>query len=146
MSGQEKIKGTVNEPAEPLMCKFGLSDAMREGDCIVVSPNKLLSVVCDAMGRVILIDNRQGVAIRMWKGYRDAQCGWIEAIEEKIEPSKSSSKPSINNKESNRKRSALFLVIYGPKKGVIDIWSIQHGAKVTTFSASRNGRYVIAKY
>lgn len=41
---------------------------MREGDSIIVSPNRALSVVSDAMGRVTLIDNRRGVAIRMWKG------------------------------------------------------------------------------
>ena len=118
---------------------------MREGDCILVSPNKMLSVVCDAMGRVILIDNRQGIAIRMWKCYRDAQCGWIEAIEEKINSLRGQSKMGSNQKDRNKKRSALFLVIYAPKKGVIDIWSIQHGAKITTFSASRNGRLVLTK-
>ena len=131
-----------------MACRFGLSDVLREGDCIIVSPNKLLSVVCDAMGRVILVDNKQGIAIRMWKGYRDAQCGWIESVEEvhrvskKGHSSKSSSSKSSSSSSTPRhqKRTALFLAIYAPKKGVIDIWSMQHGTKITTFSASKQGR------
>lgn len=125
-----------------MTCRFGLSDVMREGDCIIVSPNKLLSAVCDAMGRVILIDNKQGIAIRMWKGYRDAQCGWIEAVEEKHRSSIKGhhGRASTSNASRSQRRTALFLAIYAPKKGVIDIWSIQHGNKITTFSASKNGR------
>ncbi|OXU28898.1 hypothetical protein TSAR_008176 [Trichomalopsis sarcophagae] len=144
----EKAKGVMTEPAETMTCRFGLSDALREGDCIVVSPNKLLSVVCDAMGRVILIDNKQGIAIRMWKGYRDAQCGWIEAIEERHRASTKGhhSKTSSSSTSHAQRRTALFLVVYAPKKGVIDIWSIQYGTKITTFSASKNGRLLYTNY
>lgn len=89
------------------------------------------------MGRVILINNKKGLAVRMWKGYRDAQCGWIEVTEERDRGIRR------NVEKSGRKallRTALFLVIYAPKKGVIDIWSIQQGPKITTFTASKNGR------
>lgn len=89
----------------------------------------------DAMGRVILVDNKRGIALRMWKGYRDAQCGWIEVVEETHQ--------TAGGHKAHSGRSlitALFLAIYAPKKGVIDIWSIQQGTKITTFSASKNGR------
>lgn len=38
------------------------------------------------------------------------------------------------------RRIALFLAIYAPKKGIIDIWGIRQGPKIATFSASKNGR------
>jgi hypothetical protein len=48
--------------------RFGLCDQFRRGDRVVISPNRNLSVVSDNVGRVTLIDNLKGVAIRMWKG------------------------------------------------------------------------------
>lgn len=120
-----------------MSCRFGLSDVMREGDCITCSPNKMLSVISDAMGRVILVNNKRGTAVRMWKGYRDAQCGWIEVNEER----ECGIRKNINRSAHRALlRTALFLVIYAPKKGVIDIWSVQQGPKITTFTASKNGR------
>ncbi|XP_058803180.1 rab3 GTPase-activating protein non-catalytic subunit isoform X2 [Phymastichus coffea] len=144
----EKTKSLSIEPAESMACRFGLSDILREGDCLIVSPNKLLSVICDAMGRVILVDNKQGIAIRMWKGYRDGQCGWIEAVEDRIHKSSKSQlgRKSAYQSSQAPKQTALFLVIYAPKKGIIDIWSIQFGIKITTFSASKNGRLLYTNY
>jgi hypothetical protein len=144
-SKTEEVKGIINEPAESMMCRFGISDMMRIGNCIIASPNKLLSVICDAMGRVILVDNIQGIVIRMWKGYRDAQCGWIEAVEEKNRTfvKDQHGKTNTGNILRNRRRKALFLVIYAPRKGIIDIWSPQNGSKITTFIVSKHGRQVI---
>lgn len=139
---------------------------MREGDSIIVSPNRALSIVSDAMGRVTLVDNRRGIAVRMWKGiidaplgrilrisktsyhflhllpgYRDAQCGWIEVTEEKHRGSHKTHDASGSSSRSvYGLRIALFLAIYAPKKGVIDIWGIRQGPKIATFSASKNGR------
>ncbi|KYN05982.1 Rab3 GTPase-activating protein non-catalytic subunit [Cyphomyrmex costatus] len=136
-------KNISHESVETMTCRFGLSDIMREGDCIVCSPNKMFSVISDAMGRVILINNKKGIALRMWKGYRNAQCGWIEVTEER-------DRAICRNVDKSRRkallRTALFLVIYAPKKGVIDIWSIQQGPKITTFTASKNGRLLYINY
>ncbi|XP_071637599.1 rab3 GTPase-activating protein non-catalytic subunit isoform X3 [Temnothorax longispinosus] len=139
----EASKGRSHESIETMTCRFGLSDIMREGACIVCCPNKMFSVISDAMGRVILVNNKKGIALRMWKGYRDAQCGWIEVAEERDRGTRK------NIDKSGRKaflRTALFLVIYAPKKGVIDIWSIQQGPKITTFTASKNGRLLYINY
>ncbi|KAH0948530.1 hypothetical protein HN011_009005 [Eciton burchellii] len=133
----------VHESVETMTCRFGLSDIMREGDCIICSPNKMLSVISDAMGRVILVNNKRGIAVRMWKGYRDAQCGWIEVIEERDRGIHKNVNKSVRK---SLLRTALFLVIYAPKKGVIDIWNIQQGPKITTFTASKNGRLLYINY
>ncbi|KAI4480653.1 hypothetical protein M0804_010206 [Polistes exclamans] len=136
-------KNNGQESTETLSCRYSISDLMREGDSIVCSPNKMLSAVTDAMGRVTLVDNKRGVAVRMWKGYRDAQCGWIE-----VEEIKHSGihKSSNRNVRTSNIRNTLFLVIYAPKKGVIDIWGIQQGPKITTFTASKNGRLLYINY
>ncbi|ORX48964.1 hypothetical protein BCR36DRAFT_328764 [Piromyces finnis] len=38
-----------------------------------------LAALTDSYGRVILLDLETCTIIRMWKGMRDAQCGWIES-------------------------------------------------------------------
>ncbi|KZC10899.1 Rab3 GTPase-activating protein non-catalytic subunit [Dufourea novaeangliae] len=139
----EVPKTSAHEPVEPMTCRFGLSDVTREGYSVVSSPNKMLSVVSDTMGRVILIDNRRGIAIRMWKGYRNAQCGWIEVEEQRHS---GMHKAVTKFKQTSHLRSALFLVIYAPKKGVIDIWGTQQGPKITTFTASKHGRLLYVNY
>ncbi|XP_076244895.1 rab3 GTPase activating protein isoform X2 [Calliopsis andreniformis] len=139
----EASKTSTHEPMEPMTCRFGLSDITREGYSVISCPNKMLSVILDTMGRVILIDNRRGIAVRMWKGYRDAQCGWIEVEEERH----SGMHKAFNKfKQASHLRSALFLVIYAPKKGIIDIWGTQQGPKITTFTASKHGRLLYINY
>lgn len=71
-------------------------------------------------------NNHVIVCCRMWKGYRDAQCGWLTAEEQQ--------------ETKSHKRSALFLVIYAPKKGIVEVWAMQQGPRVATFTVSKNGR------
>lgn len=65
----------------------------------------------------------------MLKGYRDSHCGWI-LVEEEAD-------------SSNVKRRVEFLIIYIPKKGLIEIWTMQFGAKVVTLNVDKDGRYCI---
>lgn len=126
---KSKEKGTI-EPAESMSCRFGICDAIRKGERIFMSPEKSLSVTCDSLGRVVLIDNLSGIALRMWKGYRDAQCGFLP----------------VEEKKPGRGRRALFLVIYAPKKGIIEVWALQQGPKISTFTATKNGRLLYVNY
>ncbi|XP_023289091.1 rab3 GTPase-activating protein non-catalytic subunit isoform X2 [Orussus abietinus] len=124
-----KGNSVAKEAIERMTCRFGLSDAVREGLCIVAAPVRTFCVVSDTMGRVILVDTKRGLALRMWKGYRNAQCGWTESIEERQ-----------SSTQGSQLRTTLFLVVYAPKKGIIDIWSVQQDLKIATFSASKHGR------
>lgn len=83
------------EPATPLAVRFGLPDSRRHGESICLSPCNTLAAVTDDFGRVILLDVARGIAIRMWKGYRDAQVGWIQIVEDLHErvPEKGASPP-----------------------------------------------------
>ncbi|XP_014250236.1 rab3 GTPase-activating protein non-catalytic subunit [Cimex lectularius] len=120
------------EPPESMSCRYGLCDKLRKGERVYISPQKNLSAVCDALGRVILVDNSSGLALRMWKGYRDAQCSFL----------------SIDEDEDNilSCRKALCLAIYAPKKGIVEVWALQQGPKLVTFQASKNGRLLYIKY
>ncbi|XP_021929847.1 rab3 GTPase-activating protein non-catalytic subunit-like isoform X2 [Zootermopsis nevadensis] len=139
-SSVEKVKKNVPfEPAVPVGCRFGLCDLLRHGDRVVISPNRKLSIVSDSLGRIILIDNLKGVAIRMWKGYRDAQCGWLEVQEE-------TRQCGISSRNTHQPRMALFLVIYVPKQGIIEIWAMQQGPRVAKFTASKSGRLLHMGY
>lgn len=65
----------------------------------------------------------------MLKGFRDAHCGWLLVEEE------------IDRSETKRRR-VEFLVVCVPKKGIVEIWTMQFGPKVTTFNVRKDGRYV----
>lgn len=107
-------------------CRFGLCDLRRSGEGIILSPNRKLAAVNDALGRVLLIDTYKGIAIRIFKGYRDAQCAFIQVPDEK------------KTKHKAQRAVALFLVIYSPKKGTLEIFSAQQGNKIVTFTASKH--------
>jgi len=74
-------------------------------------------------------------------GNRDAQCGWIEVRDP---ASKSSS--SSSSKSKSRSRTALFLVMYSPKKGTIEIWAMQNGPKVASFVVTKGGRLLYTSH
>lgn len=75
------------------------------------------------------MDNDRGIAVRMWKGYRDAQTAWLSASDD------------MNAKTRVSGRKALFLVIYAPRKGQVEVFSMQQGPKVASFPVSKSGRY-----
>uniref|UniRef100_A0A8C4H9Q9 RAB3 GTPase activating protein subunit 2 (non-catalytic) n=1 Tax=Dicentrarchus labrax TaxID=13489 RepID=A0A8C4H9Q9_DICLA len=127
------------EPATPLGIRFGLPDSRRHGESICLSPCNTLAGVTDDFGRVSLLDLARGISIRMWKGYRDAQLGWLQVPEERgdREFSPSASLP---------RRHALFLVIYAPRRGILEVWAMQQGPRVGAFTVGKHCRLLYAGY
>ncbi|XP_036006973.1 rab3 GTPase-activating protein non-catalytic subunit isoform X2 [Fundulus heteroclitus] len=127
------------EPATPLGIRFGLPDSRRHGESICLSPCNTLAGVTDDFGRVALLDLMRGVTIRMWKGYRDAQLGWLQVQEERgdREFSPSASLP---------RRHALFLIIYAPRRGILEVWAMQRGPRVGAFTVGKHCRLLYAGY
>ncbi|XP_008397865.1 rab3 GTPase-activating protein non-catalytic subunit isoform X2 [Poecilia reticulata] len=127
------------EPATPLAIRFGLPDSRRHGESICLSPCNTLAGVTDDFGRVTLLDLARGVTIRMWKGYRDAQLGWLQVQEERgdREFSPSASLP---------RRHALFLIIYAPRRGILEVWAMQRGPRVGAFTVGKHCRLLYAGY
>ncbi|KAK5603609.1 hypothetical protein CRENBAI_003759 [Crenichthys baileyi] len=127
------------EPATPLGIRFGLPDSRRHGESICLSPCNTLAGVTDDFGRVALLDLARGITIRMWKGYRDAQLGWLQVQEERgdREFSPSASLP---------RRHALFLIIYAPRRGILEVWAMQRGPRVGAFTVGKHCRLLYAGY
>ncbi|XP_061599089.1 rab3 GTPase-activating protein non-catalytic subunit isoform X2 [Cololabis saira] len=127
------------EPATPLGIRFGLPDSRRHGESICLSPCNTLAGVTDDFGRVTLLDLARGIAIRMWKGYRDAQLGWLQVQEERADRDFS---PSA----SLPRRHALFLIIYAPRRGILEVWAMQRGPRVGAFTVGKHCRLLYAGY
>lgn len=103
-------------------------DGKRDGHNISIAPNGRLAVIVDNLDRVILVDTQRSVALRVWKGYRDAQCAFVPVKEKTLKGVQTS------------RRKALFLVIYAPRLGCLEIWPLQQGPKVAAFTVCKNGQ------
>lgn len=125
------------EAPTPVPMKYGIYDKRRQGGRIVLSPNKTMAAITDGFGRVILFDILKGLAVRMWKGYREAQCGWIETMDESSHP---------EHREGQVSKRAYFLVIYAPRRGIVEIWCSQQGPRVGAFNVGKFGRLLYFNY
>ncbi|KAI8097122.1 Rab3 GTPase-activating protein regulatory subunit N-terminus-domain-containing protein [Halteromyces radiatus] len=107
----------VIEPSTTIPSLLHLSDHGRTIQSIVVAPplqhsqHRTLAATSDALGRVILWDIQQGHMIRMWKGVRDAHCGWIQ----------------YEQQDEGQRRLPLFLVIYSARRGLLKVFQTRHG-------------------
>jgi len=139
---------TVEGPVS-LSGEVQLVDGRRRTQSVVLDPSERLAAVTDGMGRVMLVDVWSQTVIRMWKGHRDAQCGWMEVIEQwhgqmegrpqiteeaaaelitKTSPRQGESPPVANL------ALGLYLVIYSPQRSLMEIWRMRHGGCVKTLA------------
>ncbi|KAM8810157.1 rab3 GTPase-activating protein non-catalytic subunit [Eudromia elegans] len=134
------------EPATPLAFRFGLPDSRRHGERICLSPCNTLAAVTDDFGRVILLDVTRGLAVRMWKGYRDAEIGWIQSVEDLNERETEKMDFSPFGHAQGPSRVAQFLVIYAPRRGILEVWSTQQGPRVGAFNVGKCCRLLYPGY
>ena len=120
------------KPATTVECNIGLFDE-RLGFKICLSPNRRLAAVVDEYARVIVFDVQNAIAVRMWKGYRKAEVAWIVVEDE-------------NNPNKDDSRKALFLVIYAPKRGILEIWCAQNGPRVAAFRVGKNCKLIYLEH
>lgn len=126
-----KIKPKFETPTF-LPARFGIHDQRRKGETIIIAPANNLAAITDSFGRVILVDVLKGIAIRIFKGYRDAQIGWI-CVDDETE-------------DKNNKRYAIYLIIYAPKRGLLEIWGCQQGIRVAAFNVGKTSKLFFAGY
>ncbi|KAF1321139.1 Ras-related protein rab1bv, partial [Globisporangium splendens] len=125
--------GAVDDAAEHVAAPLGsirsiAEDQRRRSRCLALSPTGRLAAVTDTLGRVLLIDTLRMIVIRMWKGYRNAQCGWMQG-----------------NEGSDRPQG-LYLVIYSAQRGIVEVWRARYGphasgktARCIVLATSANG-------
>lgn len=117
----------VMEPASSIPLLRYLEDARRCILSIHMAPPEAhaaqqLALLTDAFGRVLLLDMEAMVLIRMWKGYREAQCAFLQVHDQR------------------RRRRRLCVVIYAEKRGLLEIWRSRHGPRLDAFQVGRHGQ------
>lgn len=117
----------ANEIPVSLSVRWGIYDSHRQATSILEAPNASLAVATDAFGRVSLVDTRACVIVRMWKGYRDAQCGWM-----------------VVGVKGEGEKDTLYLVIHAPRRGLVEVWRMRHGARACAQAVGTGWRLVAA--
>ncbi|KAJ1973239.1 hypothetical protein H4R35_004218 [Dimargaris xerosporica] len=79
-AGDNDLEGTQGwSPPTTIPLVTQLADPHRHITSITMAPvGYKLAVMTDGFGRVMLLDTTHVEVVRMWKGLRDCQCGWIE--------------------------------------------------------------------
>ena len=87
-------------------------------------------MAADEFGRVVLFDTVNFVALRIWKGYRDPECGFIEVSED----------------VSTNSRKSLLLIIHAPKRGIVEIWRCLKGHRIAAFNIGKSSKLIYNNY
>ncbi|KIY95679.1 hypothetical protein MNEG_12282 [Monoraphidium neglectum] len=95
-----------------------LHDDPRKLGPLVPAPAGALLAAADNLGRVLLVNGANMAVLRMWKGYRDAQCGWAL--------------PPDGHPWAHH---GLLLVLHAPRRDLIEVWAPRSGARVAAARA-----------
>jgi hypothetical protein len=106
-----------------------LHDMPRKVESCSVDPDGRLAAVTDGLGRVLLIDLSTKQIVRLWKGFRDASCYWIQA-------------PRSGSDENTFEKPAIFLVIHSRQRRVVEVWHARHGSRLCSVQVGRDAQVV----
>ncbi|XP_077528951.1 rab3 GTPase activating protein isoform X2 [Haemaphysalis longicornis] len=131
----EEPKAPPVEPAASVPMRCGIFDKHRKGQRMFLSPSKQLAAVTDSVGRIVLFNVSHNNALRIWKGYRDAECGWVEVED-------SSPETAVNGVP----RRTQFLIVYAPRWGLVEVWCPHQSSRVAAFQVGKGGRLLYTNY
>ncbi|KAI4374680.1 hypothetical protein MLD38_012647 [Melastoma candidum] len=135
---KSEVKPQPFARASPLTC---LKDHPRKGEKLTLSPSGTLAAITDSLGRILLLDTRALVVVRLWKGYRDANCLFMEMLVNRNSGASSSSKH-----ETTKSDYSLCLAIHAPRKGIIEVWEMRTGPRVMAISCAKGCKIVQPTY
>jgi len=118
-SGGAVTDSVKSVPSTPMFPNCILLDTQRTSESICISPTGHLAAISDALGRVLLVDIWAHTVVRMWKGYRNAQCAFLIDYES---------------------RASIYLVIYATKRGILEVWKLRHGGRLSAVNVGPGGR------
>ncbi|KAG5546110.1 hypothetical protein RHGRI_018327 [Rhododendron griersonianum] len=124
--------------ASPLTC---FKDHPRKGEKLTLSPSGTLAAITDSLGRILLLDTQALVVVRLWKGYREASCLFMEMLVNKDKASSSSS-----YYEHVKSDYCLCLAIHAPRKGIIEVWQMRTGPRLLTIPCSKGSKILQPTY
>ncbi|CAM9228135.1 unnamed protein product, partial [Hapterophycus canaliculatus] len=149
--------GDDSSPA-PLVLRWdgGLQDGWRRVSRLCLDPSGRLAAAADGFGRVMLVDCATRQILRMWKGVRDAECGWLEIVESW----EGRRVASVGQNKSGRTAAAavapsgeaaatpvvgLYLAILAPLRGRVELWRMRHGPCVRVVPAPAGARLLTSR-
>ncbi|KAI3703906.1 hypothetical protein L1987_74102 [Smallanthus sonchifolius] len=117
--------------ALPLTC---LKDYPRKGEKLTLSPSGTLAAITNSLGRIMLLDTRALVVVRLWKGYQDASCLFVERLVNK------------DSQEHVKNDYCLCLAIHAPRKGIVEIWQMRTGPRILTIPCPKGSKILQPTY
>lgn len=116
---------------EAMSLRYAFSDDHRATLRVWLSARNRLAAISDSLGRIILVDCSQNIILRIWKGYRDAQCSFMQ-VDEKLS----------KNTHKQKRKHTTFLAIYSPRRSTVDVWCVERGKKLAAFPAGPHGQLI----
>lgn len=123
--------------ASPLTC---LKDHPRKGERLTLSPSGSLAAITDSLGRILLLDTQALVVVRLWKGYRDASCVFMEMLVNKDAATSSAYYAPVKSDY------CLCLAIHAPRKGIIEVWQMRTGPRLLTIQCAKGSKMLQPTY
>jgi Rab3 GTPase-activating protein regulatory subunit N-terminus len=114
-----------------LYAGYELHDSPRQVESFIIDPEGNLGATTDSFGRVILIELSTKQVVRMWKGFRDASCCWLEVP-----------RSSASSDATQPMRKSLFLVIHSRQRRIVEAYRVRHGPCVKSFQVGRDAQVV----
>ena len=117
-------------PVIDLPVNRALRDATRTLTRISVDPISGHYACCaDSLGRVVLLESESLLAVRMWKGYREARTAWIVQAN-----TQAATPPLAEQQHDDAAKSAqpplsLYLLLYAPRRGLLELWAVPQGRR-----------------
>lgn len=106
-----------------------LHDSPRSVVEAAVDPTGTLLATADSLGRVMLMELPDLRVLRMWKGYREAQLGWVEAADRWRGQWDGAAPPPPRERVTGTGAGA-YLAIFVPRRGVLELWRARFGPRV----------------
>ncbi|CAA0808716.1 Unknown protein [Striga hermonthica] len=123
--------------ASPLTC---LQDNPRKGEKLTLSPSGTLAAITDSLGRILLLDTQALVVVRLWKGYREASCLFVEML-----AGKDKAASSLHN-ELSKSDYCLCLAIHAPRKEIVEVWQMRTGPRLLTIPCPKGSKILQPTY
>ena len=102
-------------------------DGGRRFDALWPDPRRRYIAASDTLGRVVLLEPRTLVVLRVWKGYRDAACAWLDAPVGNV-PAAAAHMPGGDKMHPGGVRAVL--AIHAPRRELLELWAIPSGVRL----------------
>ncbi|KAK3016977.1 hypothetical protein RJ639_005342 [Escallonia herrerae] len=118
-----------------------VQDHPRKGEKLTLSPSGTLAAITDSLGRILLLDTQALVVVRLWKGYRDANCLFVEML-----VNKEATVSSSSYVEHVKSDYCLCLAIHAPRKGIVEVWQMRTGPRLFTIPCTKGSKMLQPTY